>query len=357
MSMNYRTVEKKFKVAELAAKLPELSQEQKIKRNKFFESQPKDFRAEVEEIVSNYIDQKEWGKLVKVAFDRAIRYYQRDRLQARDLVRFQSIDSEFYQWVVGSGFTAAFNAPGAAKRVVTFDLSSRFARVYKAGLAVEFTDEVREQLTLDLMNETISKVVDAFDELETDVILKGLSAAVADGTTYAGHQFPSHVLNGASGPYTSSKFTHDKMLDMMYVLEREGYRATTMTMGLDIYYDLLNLEPFKDAAQKWTSATSPRATALIEGGSPGAPLLPGLSLVSLVISPLIPSGEVLMYDRQEYFDFAEREGLSSETAPHDGLHDVSMTTYRTRYGVAAREPMAGVKMTNIAGIDLTNKFA
>lgn len=355
--MSYKLVESKFKVAELASKLPEIPEDKKIERNKFFDQQPKDFRAEVEDIVSNYIDQKEWGKLVKVAFDRAIRYYQRDRLQARDLVRFQSIDSEFYQWVVGSGFTAAFNAPGAAKRVVTFDLSSRFARVYKAGLAVEFTDEVREQLTLDLMNETIAKVVDAFDELETDVILKGLSAAVANGTTYSGHQFASHVLDAGAAGYTSTKFDHDKMLDMMYVLEKEGYRPTTMTMGLDIYYDLLTLEPFKDAAQKWTSATSPRATALIEGAAPGAPLLPGLSLVNLIVSPLIPTGEVLMYDRQEFFDFAEREGLNSETAAHDGLHDVSLVTYRQRYGVAAREPMAGVKMTNVAGIDLANKFA
>ncbi len=353
--MNISTIESKFKVAELASKLPDVPEEEKIQRNKFFEGQPNDFRSEVEDIVSNYIDQKEWGKLVKVAFDRAIRYYQRDRLQARDLVRFQSIDSEFYQWVVGSGFTAAFNAPGAAKRTVTFDLSSRFARVYKAGLAVEFTDEVRDQLTLDLMNETISKVVDAFDELETDVILKGLSAAVANGTTYSGHQFSSHVLN-ANNIYTSNKFDHEKMLDMMFLLEREGYRPTTMTMGLDIYYDLLQLEPFKDASQKWTSATSPRATALIEGGAPGQPLIPGLSLVNLVVSPLIPAGEVLMYDRQEFFDFAERETLNSESAAHDGLHDVSLVTYRQRYGVAAREPMAGVKMINVTGTSLTGKF-
>jgi len=139
---------------------------------------------EATDIVSNYINEAEWGTVVKVAIDRAINYYEREKVQARELVRTQTTDSEYYQWMVGSGFSAAFNASGAAKRTVMFDLSSRYARIFKAGLAVEFTDEMREAMTINLMNETLGKVADAFDELETDVILNALSSGVANLTPY-----------------------------------------------------------------------------------------------------------------------------------------------------------------------------
>jgi len=312
---------------------------------------------EATDIVSNYINEAEWGTVVKVAIDRAINYYEREKVQARELVRTQTTDSEYYQWMVGSGFSAAFNASGAAKRTVMFDLSSRYARIFKAGLAVEFTDEMREAMTINLMNETLGKVADAFDELETDVILNALSSGVANGTTYFGVKHSSHILDAGAAGYGSQKLDHEKMLDMMYILENEGYQGSTMVMPLDMYYQLLQLDVFKDAQGKWTSAASPRAVQIIEGDSPGKPILPGMSMTKLVVSPLFPAGEVVMFDPNEYLDFVIRKPLGSEAAPHDALREVSTVAFSTRYGVAAREPTAAVKMTNLDAISLANKFA
>lgn len=360
-------IQNRLKVAEILKTIDptgETRTDSSIRAEKLFNQAPASFRQEVEEIVEkimvkNYISPREWGKLVKVAFDRAIRYYQRDRLRARELVNYRRTDSDFYQWMEGSGFTAAFNAPGAAKRTVMFDLSSRFARVYKAGLAVEFTDEVRDSMSIDLMREVIAKVVDAFDELETSVVLQGLSAAVANGSNFKGVKHPSHILNFNSADYPNNRMDHDKMVDLMYMGSNEGYRMDTATMPLSMFWQLMRFDEFKEASGDWKYVNSSKAMMVIEGGSLNKPLLPTLGQIQrFVVSPLFPSGEMQMYDRQDFMDFAERAPLTSEQAAHDGLHDVSLSTYRTRYGIAAKNPVAGVKGTNGKGISLpATKFA
>ena len=347
----------KAKINDIAMTLPKIKSEDSLRRASLSRRVAQNIVDEAMEIVSNYISEAEWGTVVKVSIDRAINYYERERVQARELVRVQQTDSEYYQWMVGSGFSAAFNSPGAAKRTVMFDLSTRYARIFKAGLAVEFTDEMREAMTINLMNETVNKVVDAFDELETDVILSAISDGVANGTTYTGIRHSSHILDATRPGYASTAFDHEKMLDMMYILRNEGYEGKIMVMPLDIYYQLMQLDIFKDAQGKWTSAASPRAVSIIEGATPGTPILPGMSMVKLVISPLFKAGEVVMYDPAEYLHFVIRKPLSSEAAPHDALREVSLLAFSSRYGVAAREPTAAVKLQGLTGISLTNKFA
>jgi hypothetical protein len=365
MMSHPQVVKNRISVAKIAKELDvENPSEDQLRARKLFDAAPASFRQEVEDMVNeimvkNYISPREWGKLVKVAFDRAIKFYQRDRIRARELVNFRRTDSDFYQWMEGSGFTAAFNAPGAAKRTVTFDLSSRFARVYKAGLAVEFTDEVRDSMSIDLMAQVISKVVDAFDELETSVVLSGLSAAVADGVKFFGVKHASHILNFNSADYQNNRMDHEKMVDLMYLGSNEGVPMDTATMSLSMFYQLMKFKEFTNAAGDWNYVNSPKAMRVIEGGSMNKPLLPTLdSITRFVVSPLFTEGEVVMYNRDDFMDFAERAPLSSEQAEHDGLHDVSLTTYRTRYGIAAKDPNTGVKGTNGKGIFLpASKFA
>ena len=345
-------VKKKVQINGLLQKLPKI---ESASSDSLFKTIPRDILEETTEIVSNYISEKEFGTLAKIAFDRAIRYYERERYPARNLVNVKNIDSDFYQWLVGQGVTYALNAPGAQKRTTMFDISSRYARIFKAGAAIEITDELRNALTIDLMNELMQKVIDAKNELETSIIFKALSQAVPDGTTYTGIYWSDHVFDATGTAYTDATLTHDKITDMLYVLEDEGYTPTHMVMGRDIFYRLLDLEPFKDASQKWQNVSSPKAVSIIEGEIPGKPILPGMSLVTLAVSRFAPSGEVILYDKNQYIDFVVREPLNSEVAPHDGLKDISMVTFRNRFGIAAREPIAAVKMINVQGKDMTNK--
>jgi hypothetical protein len=359
-------IKNRFSVQELASKLQIKSNNRRELPKDFnlFSQNKQNFLEEMSEYITdlmhqNYISPKEFGKLVKVAFDRTIRYYQRDRLQARELVNFRRTDTDFYQWVVGSGFTAAFNAPGAAKRTVMFDMSSRFARIYKAGLAVEYLDETRESMSIDLLNETISKVVDAFDELETSVILGGISAGVADGVRFRGVKHASHVIDFNSPAYSSNRPDHDKLIDMVFISANENYRADVMVMSLSGFYEHMRFDEWKDASKKWNYVNSTKVMTVIEGGSANRPVLPFMnSIRTLVVSNLIPDGEIIMYDKAEYVDFAERLPLTSKMEVHDGLHDLDTVTYRSRSGIAVKEAHAAVKGINARKIHLPdNKFA
>lgn len=356
LSLRGQVVQNRLKIQEIAKTLPVDPYVKERMAKKFFVNAPGDLRDMVEDVVSKsfYLDQKEWAKMVKITFDRAIRVYSRDRLRARELVNSTRTDSEFYQWLVGTSFTADFVAAGSAKPTASFDFSSRFARIYKAGLALEFTDELRKKMNLDLMSMSIEKVTDAFDELEAVTILDGLFKSVANGTRFFGKKYPSHILDASK--YTNAKMDHEKMLEMMYLGFDEGWQGDILMMNSNRYFDLLKLEPFKDSSQKWTTAASPRAVAIIEGATPGKPILPGMSVTKFVHSPLIPIDKVLLYRQSTFFDFAEQSGLESEVAPHDGLHDVSMVSYRTYYGVAAREPNDGVMMKNTTGFDISTRF-
>jgi len=347
-------IKTKLKVDELAAKLPK---KDAVDKTSLYTKEQYGLLDEITDLVSLYIGEKEWGVMVKNAFDRTIRTYQRDRLAARDLIRVRSTDSDIYQWLVGGGITAGLNARGAAKRTVKFDISSRYAKIYKGGLAVEFTDELRDSMSMDLMSEVMSLVVDAFDELETDIIIKALSAGVANGSTFTGIKQSTHIFDASQTGYITRRLDHDKMLDMQYVMDDEGYNSTDISMSLGLFYDLQSMEEFKDAAGNWVVSSPSKALRIIEGAKPGQPLLPGLSATRLSVSNLHIPGQVVMYDKSEYMDFAVRQELSSELAPHDGLHDVSMITYRNRFGVASRNPEAAVKMINLNEISLTNKFA
>ena len=347
-------IEHKLKVDELAATLPK---REGLPDNRLYTKKQFGLLDEVTDLVSLYIGEKEWGVMVKNAFDRTIRTYQRDRLAARDLIRVRNTDSDIYQWLVGGGITAALNARGAAKRTVQFDISSRYAKIYKGGLAVEFTDELRDSMSMDLMSETINMVVDAFDELETDIIIKALSAGVANGTTFTGIKHSSHIFDASQAGYTNTKLDHSKMLDMQYVQDNEGYNITDISMSLGLWYDLMALDEWKDQSGNWITSSPSKALRIIEGEKAGQPVLPGLSATRISVSPLHVPGQIVMYDKTEYMDFAVRQELSSEVAPHDGLHDVSMITYRNRFGVASRNPEAAVKMINLDEISLTNKFA
>jgi HK97 family phage major capsid protein len=346
-------IEHKLKVNELAAKLPKRDN---LPDNRLYSKAQYGLLDEVTDLVSLYIGEKEWGVMVKNAFDRTIRTYQRDRLAARDLIRVRSTDSDIYQWLVGGGITAALNARGAAKRTVQFDISSRYAKIYKGGLAVEFTDELRDSMSMDLMAEVMNLVVDAFDELETDIIIKALSAGVANGSTFTGIKHATHIFDASQAGYITQRLDHDKLLDMQYVMDNEGYNVTDMSMSLGLWYDLMSLEEWKDQSGNWVISSPSKALRIIEGEKAGQPLLPGISATRISVSPLHIAGQVVMYDKSEYMDFAVRKELSSEVAPHDGLHDVSMVTYRNRFGVASRNPEAAVKMINLNEISLTNKF-
>ncbi len=352
--VSIKHIENKMKVDELAAKLPK---KEGTLDNRFYTKQQYGLLDQVSDLVSLYIGEKEWGVFVKNAFDRTIRTFQRDRLAARDLIRVQTTDSDVYQWLVGGGITAALNARGAAKRTAKFDISSRFAKIYKGGLAVEFTDELRDSMSIDLMGEVMNLVVDAFDELETDIIIKALSAGVANGSTFTGIKHSSHIFDTSQSGYINQRLDHDKLLDMQFIMDNEGYNATDLTMSLGLWYDLMSLEEFKDAAGNWVVSSPSKALRIIEGDKADKPILPGLSATRISISPLHLPGQVVMYDKDQYMDFAVRQELSSEVAPHDGLHDVSVITYRNRFGVAARNPEAAVKMINLNEISLTNKFA
>lgn len=351
--INY--MRKKLQVDQLAATLPTV--DSGVDANRLYSKEAYGLLDEVSDLVSMYIGEKEWGVMVKNAFDRTIRYYQRDRLAARDLIRVRNTDSDFYQWLVGSRVTAGLNARGAAKRNVTFDISSRYAKVYKGGLAVEFTDELRDSMTIDLMSEIMGQVVDAFDELETNIILRALSNGVANGSSFTGIKYNSHVFDASQAGYLNSRLDFDKMLDMHFVMDDEKFNATDMSMSLGLYYDLLSLDEFREASGNWQVTSNSKALKIIEGATPGKPLLPGMDVIRLSVSPLHLPGQVVMYDKEAYMDFAVRQELSSEVAPHDGLHDMSMVTYRNRFGLAARNPEAAVKMTNLDEISLSNKFA
>lgn len=348
----------KVKIEELAKKLPNMNTESELKR--FFSSAPSNLVELVEDLVQKstskkyYLDAKEWNKMAKITFDRTLRVYERDRIRARELVNTAKTDSDFYQWLVATNFTADFVAPGSPKPTASFDFSSRFARIYKAGLALEIKDETRNRLTIDLMATAVNKVVDAFDELEMVTILDGLFKSVANGTRFFGKKYPSHILDATK--YTNAKFDHEKMVEMLFLAFDEGFTGNTVIMNSNRYFNLVKLEEFKDASQKWTSAASPKAVAIIEGAKPGTPLLPGISVTKFVHSPLIPEDKVLLYDKNTFFDFAEKSGLESEVAPHDGLHDINRITYRTYYGVAAREPNDGVLMKNTEGFDISTRF-
>ncbi|KKK44455.1 hypothetical protein LCGC14_3167110 [marine sediment metagenome] len=146
--VSVKYIEQKLKVDQLAAKLPK---KESVNDNRLYSKAQYGLLDEVTDLVSLYIGEKEWGVMVKNAFDRTIRTYQRDRLAARDLIRVRSTDSDIYQWLVGGGITAALNARGAAKRTVQFDISSRYAKIYKGGLAIEFTDELKSSMSMDLI--------------------------------------------------------------------------------------------------------------------------------------------------------------------------------------------------------------
>jgi len=353
--MSYTVTQNRLKIEEIAKTLPDKGQSQP--RDTIFNRIPQDILEEATDIAKNYIGEAEWGTVVKTAFDRTIRYYERDRVQARELVRVQETDSEFYQWLVGSGYNAYWTAPGAEKRTVTFDMSSRHARVWKAGLAIEFTDEMREAMTLNLMNETMSKTIDAFDALETNTVLEGISNGVANGTDYTGIKYSSHIIDGTHAKFNNSgTLDHQKFLTAQFVLDEEGFEGSTVTMNSKHFYKLMELEPFKDADDNWAYLTSPKAISIVEGSTPNKPVLPGIKAKRLIHSPLFPEDEMVMFDEDEYLDFVIREPLNSEVAPHDGLRDINLVTYRSRYGIAAREPTAAVKITNLDGIDVTGIF-
>lgn len=347
-------IQHKLKVDELANKLPK---RETTTDNRLYTKAQYGLLDEVTDLVSLFIGEKEWGVMVKNAFDRTIRQYQRDRLAARDLIRVRNTDSDIYQWLVGGGITAALNARGAAKRTVQFDISSRYAKIYKGGLAVEFTDELRDSMSMDLMAEVMNMVVDAFDELETDIIIKALSAGVANGSTFTGIKQSSHIFDATKSGFINQRLNHDKLLDMQYVMDDEGYNMTDLSMSLGLWYDLMSLEEFRDAAGNWVVSSPSKALRIIEGENPNKPILPGLSATRISVSPLHIAGQVVGYDKSEYIDFAVKQELSSEVAPHDGLHDVSMVSYRNRFGLAARNPEAAVKMINLNEISLNNKFA
>jgi len=352
--VSVKYIQNKLKVDQLAAKLPK--KEGSSLDNRLYTKNQYNLLDEVTDLISLFIGEKEWGVMVKNAFDRTIRTYQRDRLAARDLIRVRNTDSDIYQWLVGGGITAALNARGAAKRTVKYDISSRYAKIYKGGLAVEFTDELRESMSMDLMAEVMDMVVDAFDELETDIIIKSLSAGVANGVTYTGIKQSSHIFDASQSGYISQRLNHDKMLDLQYVMDDEGYNMSDLSMSLGLWYDLMSMEEYKDAAGNWVVSSPSKALRIIEGEKPGQPILPGLSATRISVSNLHLPGQVVGYDKSEYMDFAVRQELSSEVAPHDGLHDVSMVTYRNRFGVASRNPEAAVKMVNLNEISLNNKF-
>ena len=346
-------IQNKLKVDQLAATLPK---KESVVDNRLYSKEQLGLLDEVTDLVSLYIGEKEWGLMVKNAFDRTIRTYQRDKLAARDLIRVRSTDSDIYQWLVGGGITAALNARGAAKRTVKFDISSRYAKIYKGGLAIEFTDELKSSMSMDLMSETMSMVVDAFDELETDIIVKALSAGVANGTTFTGIKQSSHIFDASQSGYITQRLDYDKVLDLQYVMDDEGYNMSDLSMSLGLWYDLMSLEEFKDAAGNWVVSSPSKALRVIEGEKPGQPVIPGIGATRISVSNLHIPGQIIGYDKTEYMDFAVRQELSSEVAPPDGLHDVSMVTYRNRFGVAARNPEAAVKMINLNEISLTNKF-
>lgn len=313
----------------------------------------------IEDIISSYVDPRTLGIFTKVAVDRSIKTYTRNKFPARNLVMSSRTDSDFYQWMVGGGVTAAPTAPGAQKRTVMFDLSSRYTRVYKVGLAVEFTDELLASMEPDLMGMVVKKIVDAFDELETSVILSGISKGVADGTNFKGIRFNSHVLNFNSPDYPSNRLSHDMIIDLVYILETEqSYRPTTCLMSSSSFNEWLKLDEWKDAAGKWKYVSSNKAMRIIEGATPGAPVLPHIGQIErLVISPLV-GNEIIVYDHEEFAEFVERQPLTSEVPPHDAFKDISSLTFRARYGFAAKEPSAGVKGINVRGISLPqSKFA
>lgn len=351
--VSIKYIENKLRVDKLAATLPK---KEGVKDNRLYSKAQYGLLDEVTDLVSLYIGEKEWGVMVKNAFDRTIRTYQRDRLAARDLIRVRSTDSDIYQWLVGGGITAALNARGAAKRTVQFDISSRYAKIYKGGLAIEFTDELKSSMSMDLMAETMNMVVDAFDELETDIIVKALSAGVANGTTFTGIKQSSHIFDASRTGYITKRLDYDKVLDLQYVMDDEGYNMTDLSMSLGLFYDLMSLEEFKDAAGNWVVSSPSKALRIIEGEKAGQPVIPGIGATRISVSNLHIPGQIIGYDKTEYMDFAVRQELSSEVAPHDGLHDVSMITYRNRFGVASRNPEAAVKMINLNEISLNNKF-
>lgn len=352
--VSIKYIQNKLRVDELAAKLPK--REESIRDNRMYSKKQIGLLDEVTDLISLYIGEKEFGVMVKNAFDRTIRTYQRDRLAARDLIRVRTTDSDIYQWLVGGGITAALNARGAAKRTVTYDISSRYAKIYKGGLAVELTDELRDSMSMDLMAEVMNQVVDSFDELETNIIIQALSAGVANGSTFTGIKQSSHIFDASQSGYITKRLDHDKILDLQYVMDDEGYNMSDLSMSLGLWYDLLSLEEWKDAAGNWVVSAPSKALRIIEGAKPGQPLLPGISATRISVSNLHLPGQIVGYDKTQYMDFAVRQELSSEIAPHDGLHDVSSVTYRNRFGVASRNPEAAVKMINLNEISLSNKF-
>jgi hypothetical protein len=343
-----------IKIDSLAAKLPKRDAlESKIS---MYKKKNDSLLDKVTGIVSLYVGEKEWGVMVKNAFDRTIRYYQRDKLAARDLVRTKPFNGELYQWLVGTKITAGIVSRSSAKRTVSFDISSRYGKIHKGGLAIEISDDLRDSMTINMMDEIMSQVVDAFDELETNIILKALSKGVANGSNFTGIKYSSHIFDVTKAGYASKRFTHDKMLDMTYVLTDERYNGDHMSMSLGLYFDLLSYEEFKDVSGNWVVTSQSKSLMVIEGATPGKPLLPGLSVVKLSVSPLHPAGEVILYEKESYVDFVIKEELNSEVAVHDGLHDISMITYRNKFGVVARNPEAAVKMINLDEISLDNKF-
>ena len=351
--------EKRMKIQMLASQLPRVSSNSidgSANTGKLYQYLPRNLVEETVAIVSNYVSEREWGSLVKVAIDRAIRYYERETLLARSLVKTRNIDTDFYQWIVGGSFAAEITTPGALKKTVQLDLSSRIAKVVKAGLALEILDETREAMSPDMMSEAMRKVAGAFDELETSVIMETVFGYMVDNVRWKGIFFDSHILNATATGYTAANFDHEKMTDMLYLLEKEGYKPDTMIMGRDIYWQLMELEPFKDTNQKWTSSLTPAAVNIIEGGAPNKPLLPGMSLLKIAVTNYAPSGQVVIYDSNEYAEFLIREPLNSEQPPHDALRDRTIITFRERFGSVATEPLAAVKMINVGGKNLTNKF-
>lgn len=354
--MSYVVTQNRIRMNEIAQSLPK--NKKREKDDVLFNRASAGILGEASDIIENYISEAEWGTVVKTAFDRTIRYFQRDRVQARDLVRSTTTESEFHQWLEGTGFHAYWVARGAAKRTASFDFSSRYARLFKAGLAVEFPDETRDAMTVDLMAETMEKVVEAFDDLETNAAVMALSQGVANGTDYVGVKYSSHIIDGNSPKFSNpGKLDHDKFLAGEFILDDEGYEGSTVIMNNKHFYELMKLEPFRDSQGDWAYLTAPKAIRIVEGANPGQPILPGIQAKRIVSSNLFPEDEIVIFDEDEYIEHALREPLNSKVEPHDGLRDVSLSTFRTRYGFAARKPEAAVKIDNITGLDISDIFA
>ncbi|KKK44456.1 hypothetical protein LCGC14_3167120, partial [marine sediment metagenome] len=109
------------------------------------------------------------------------------------------------------------------------------------------------------MAETMNMVVDAFDELETDIIVKALSAGVANGSTFTGIKQATHIFDASQAGYITRRLDYDKILDLQYVMDDEGYNMTDLSMSLGLFYDLMSLEEFKDAAGNWVVSSPSKA--------------------------------------------------------------------------------------------------